>query len=686
MINLLRWILNPKRLLGLACAAFAIFWLFNGREIISRSPGQPEAELIADFKRSHPKVADWLAQQQDRLGVFNTAVAIESLQGRSLNPEALKQSIQIRARLTALYLDDLANDESVLWSHGTAIDAMSELPSETDAYLSELEAARADQDYWSLVRNDPVALSSALLKSNLEMRRDYRENQSWYVAMTEVLVANIGITPNANTSEEDAGFIELDDLLEVNNDGKPYLMTLVPNPREAPVEACIYYETFRQFGQVISMAARQGVPPKETTEVIVLNRDSLLHDDDEVAGAKVKDPTSMAARLVTLHRNRPSVWAAAQRDGYVLSFDELTPGLSQSVLEKHADLGAASLIVTQYRDVATQAAAIVDHYGELGVAVLAQYDGSENFHKLLRNANVDHRIAMVAVLKSDVGLESVLRDPAYIEKWIGEDGKELSDEWWVNVPLVGGIGKVAKNYATGVPSDLSEIGWAAWDVADVGLMIVSFGTSKIATEAAKQSAKQVGKSAAKKMTAAGIKRTVRAQAKPSAMARLLAVAKASKAATPIRWTTRTIISVKRGTTMGGKLIAASNRVIQTAKSIPPGVRKWAARGMLGASLYVRGPERIRALIKSANQYANNLIRDTIEAIPNAVAEAVDKIKQAAKEAVSGNFAMLLNFLIVGVSAVLAIAMFLDLGPQFSFASSSGRVSPRQRRNSRKRKK
>ena len=384
--------------------------------------------------------------------------------------------------------------------------------------------------------------------------------------MTEVLVEMIGKTPNASTGEEDADFISLDELLEVNNDGKPYLMTLVPKPKIAPVEACIYFETFRQFGEVISMAAKQGVPPKEATEVIVLNRDSLLNDGDEVAGDKVKDPRSIAARLITLYRNRPSVWAAAQRDGYVLSFDELTPSLSQSVLEKHADLGVASLIVTQYADVATQAAAIVDHYGELGVAVLVEYEGSERFQKLLQNANVDHRIAMVAVLKSDAGLESVLGDPDYIEKWIGEDGKPLANELWVSVPLVGGIGKVAKNYGTGVPSDWSEIGWAAWDVADVGLMIISFGTSKIASEAAKQGAKQVGKSATKKMVTAGIKRTIKAETKPSAMARLIATAKASNAATPIRWTSRSIISVTKGTKMmGAKLVDASKKVIATAE-------------------------------------------------------------------------------------------------------------------------
>ena len=682
MLFCLKWFLQPKRLLGIACGVFCLFWLVNGSEIISRTPGQSESKAIADFKRSNPKAADWLAQQQDRFGQFNTSVAIESLQGRVLNPEALKQSFETRARLTSLYQKDRAGDESVLWSHGTAIDAMSDLPDESNEYLTRLEEASADQDYWTLVRNDPVALSSKLLKSNLELRKHYQDNQAWYVEMTEVLVAMIGITSAVDTDEEDVGFIQLDDLLEVANEGKPYLMQLVPNPSETAVEACIYYETFRQFGQVISMAAKQGVPPKEATEVIVLNRDALLKDD-EIDGAKVKEPTTVAARLVTLYRNRPAVWAAAQRDGYVLSFDELTPGLSQPVLEKHAELGAASLIVTQYSDVATQAAAIVDHYGELGVAVLAQYDGSENFRKLLRNANVDHRIAMVAVLNSDVGLESVLRDPAYLDKWIDQDGKPLADEWWVNVPLVGGVAKVAKNVGTGVPSDWSEIGWAAWDVGDVALMALSFGTSKVLTEAAKQTSKQsakgIGKGAAKKLSEIGIKR-IPGTLKPSAMTRLVSAAKASKSAAPIRWTSRAVIHVTRATkTMGGKLITASNRVIQTAKRIPPGVRKWAARGMLGASLFVRGPERVRELVTSLNKYATGLVSDTINAIPKAVADAIEKVKQSARETAGGSVSLLVNILVIGISGLFAFAFLFDVWPRWSLAGPGVSTAPGKRK-------
>ncbi len=676
-MRFLRWITRPKRMLGIVFALFCVFWLYNGPEILSQKPGQAESNIIAEFTRSNPKAAAWIAQQQNRFGVFNTAVAIESLPGQSLNSEALKQSVEIRARLTSLYQQEQVTDPSVLWSHGTAIEAMNDIPGDADQYLTSLEEAKLDQDYWSLVRNDPVALSSKLLKSNLMLRKTYQDNRDWYLAMTEVLVAMIGITSDTSESEDDAGFIELDDLLIVANQSEPHLRQLAHDPIASPLEACIYYETFRQFGQTISMAAKQGVPPKEAAEVIILNRDVLLSESERLAGTKVEDPASVAAKLVTIYRDRPSVWVAAQRDGFVLSFDQLVPQHSQSVLQKHADLGAASLIVTQYADVATQAAAIVDRYGELGMAVLVQYVGSEVFYKLLQNANVDHRIAMVAVLQSDKGLESVLKDPSYIDKWIAETGDPIADQWWVNVPG-GGIAKVAVNYTQGVPSDWSEIGWAAWDVADVGLLVVSLGGTKMATEVGKQAAKQVGKSAASKLTKTGVRRLAGA-AKPTAMARFIKVAKASKVAAPIRWTSRTIISTVRSTTtMGGKLMTATNRVIQTAKSIPPGMRIWVARGLLGASLFVRGPDRIRKLIGSLTDIAREKLTDAIDTIPLALSDAIRRINQIAADAWSGEFSPLLNVCIIGVCAVVALCLLLDIGPQVSFVGSGGASSTRRR--------
>lgn len=691
MLKFLLSLCQPTRIIGALLLLFAGWWFFNGTEIVSPDENASTNKIFNSFIEMNPRLADFVADQRNRYGEFNTAVAIESLEGRTLNPEARRRSIEVRSRLTSLYSKDPAGDDSILWSHGTAIDALSELPEATEDYLAQLELAKQDGDYWSLVRNDPVALTSQLLREDKDLRKDYRQNRDWYLEMMEVLMAMLEVKVDANSQE--SGFVKLDDLLQVASDGKPHLMQLVPKPSENPIEACIFFETFRQFGEVIVMASAEGVSPKEAAEVIVLNRDALVTSDNEINGKKIADPAVMAARLIELNRKRPDVWNAAQRDGYVLSFDKLVPGLSQSVLEKHPDLGAASLIVTQYPDLATQAASIVNQYGDLGMAVLVQYNGSETFRELLLSADVDHRIAMVAVLKSDVGLESVLQDKRNLDKWIGKDGKPLEDQWWTNVPLAGGIAKVAVNYATGVPSDWSEIGWAAWDVADTALLVLSLGTSKVVTEGvkqtAKQAAKQVGKKAAQKLTKSGVKRAGIAAAKPTAMARLIGVAKASKVLKPIRWTVRTTIQLARVSgTAGSKLVAASGKVIRTANSIPPSVRKWAARGLLGASLFVRGPERIRALVSSINNYGKTLINDTIDAIPKAINDAMSRLKKEIRNLVGGNFATLIYMIVLVVAGLLAAMLLLNAKPQFAFASSSkgGKsTGPRKSTNTRKKK-
>jgi hypothetical protein len=675
MIAILKLFLRPKRLFALAFLIACVFWLYNGKALISRTNGSAESATVAKYKQENPKAADYITRAQDRFGQFNTAVALQATEGTYLNSEAMEQAVDLRARLVSLYREDRTNESDFLWSHGMAVDAMSGMQSEADAYLSKLETAKNDQDYWSVVRNDPVALSSELLKTDLALRQQYTDHRNWYISLIKVLVATIGVSDDSRPEEETASFIRLDDLLAVTRNSGPLLRGLVVKPTEAPIEACIYYETFRQFGDVISLTAKEGLPVKETVEVVILNRDNLLTDDEERNGSPVGNPTGVASRLIKLHHDRPSVWAAAQRDGYVLSFDELTPSLAQSVLEEHADLGPASLIVTQYSDVATQAAKIVQRYGQLGIAVLAQYEGSDRFRQLLRSGDVDHRIAMVAVLKADEGLEKALDNPKYVDKWIGDDGDPLKDQWWVGVPLVGGIAKVAVNYADGVPSDWSEIGWAAWDVADVGLMVVSLGTSKVLTsgakQAIKQTAKRTGKAAAKKMTKSGVKRSS-GVAGPTALSRMVSAIRTSKAVAPIRWTSRTIISVVgKGATMGGKLVATSQRIFQTATRIPASVRKWAFRGLLGASLFVRGPERVRILITALNDYAKEIVADAIKAIPQAISDAIEKIKEEANNMIGGNLAALAYLSIAALLGLAAIALFFDVGPRLSIAGGGG---------------
>jgi hypothetical protein len=689
--------LSLKRIFGLFFLILLTWWFFSGPEVISKFKGKEKQDEVCDiFIQKNPQLADFIATQKNRFGILSTAAAIESSKVHSLNSEVRRRSIEVRARLSSLFEKDYEKESPFLWSHGTAIDAMEGLPEETDNYLSKLEAAKQDPDYWSLVRDDPIALTSDLLEIDRNLRREYRKNRDWYQEMLEVLIEMIEIAEDEIEEDEKnkaGAFIRLDDLLRVVSDGKPYLMELVPNPRKTPIEACIYFEAFREFGKAIKLVAAEGVSPKEAVEVIILNRDAFYDYQEGSDVYSVEAPEIVALRLIQINRERPSVWKAAQLDGFVLAFDKLTPSLSQSVLEKHPDLGVASLIVTQYEDLASQAAKIVDEYGELGMAVLVQYEGSAIFQNLLRRADADHRIAMVAVLKSDVGLESVFTNPANIDKWIGENGKPLEPQWWENVPG-GALTKVIQNYSRGISSDWSEIGWAAWDVADFGLLVVSFGTASAATATAKQAAKQAtrqaarqtAKNAVKKLAEAGIRRAGTA-ARQSAMARLITILTKSGATTVIKWSAKIVIYLSRGaTTLLGKLVTACRNITNTVKSIPPGVRQWAARGLLGASLFVRGPERIRALVASINQYAVNLATDSIRSIPAGIEKAYEELKKS----VSGNLAFLSNaiyFLVLLVFGYLAVLCLHEGTPQLAFPNfGSGRKAGGRPSSSNSRKK
>ena len=119
---------QPRCLVGLLLLLFAAWWLFNGLSIITRDRNTTANTICDSYMKQHPKLADFIQNQRNRFGDFNTAVAIESLHDRTLNPEFRRHSIEVRTRLTSLYSKAPVGDESILGSHGMALDALRELP------------------------------------------------------------------------------------------------------------------------------------------------------------------------------------------------------------------------------------------------------------------------------------------------------------------------------------------------------------------------------------------------------------------------------------------------------------------------------------------------------------------------------------------------------------------------------
>ena len=117
-------------------------------------------------------------------------------------------------------------------------------------------------------------------------------------------------------------------------------------------------------------------------------------------------------------------------------------------------------------------------------------------------------------------------------------------------------------------------------------------------------------------------------------------------------------------------------------------RRWAARGLLGASLFVRGPERIRALVSALNEYGKKVVAGAIDAIPAAISDAMNRLKEEMSNLANGNVATLIYVVVLTGIGLLAAMLLLDLTPRFGFANSGagGQSSGRRKSTSIRKKK
>jgi hypothetical protein len=249
-------------------------------------------------------------------------------------------------------------------------------------------------------------------------------------------------------------------------------------------------------------------------------------------------------------------------------------------------------------------------------------------------------------MEGDVGLEKLASDPRYLAKLVDEQGTPRKADWWQAVPVVGGIANVARNFATDRPSDWSEMGWAAWDVVDAALIVGSLGASKVATEVGKQGLKTAARVAGREAAASAGTRTVAVAAtrtpsllegiaktsarSTSRAASGLAVSSTGKIAAAtaarvgilsasLRIGSRVVVLVARPMmAVSAKAFQTTRRVFAAAASMPPAIRLWVTRGLLGISLMARTP-RTAAIVASS-------IADFTTSVVDELGKRVDEIK------------------------------------------------------------
>lgn len=333
-----------------------------------------------------------------------------------------------------------------------------------------------------------------------------------------------------------------------------------------------------EWGDVLRPLARVRAPMLVSFTVLAQNLDAFRLDSPA-------DRTAAGTRLAALwseHDTSP-VWHQASLPsgvGVVRLYDR-APLDAGKVIGMYGDCYVASFLLDERyygKDDRLLSAAThaIAEWGEPGWAILVRFKESEEFKRLLTREDIGCRVVpYVLNFGPETAIAKLLDDPAWADRYFNPDGSLKHDKRYLieAFPFVGGISTVAKNWIRGYPCTMEEIGWAAFDVADIAVTVASFGAAAAATTTAKEGGRLAVKQGAKQAGGALLKKG----------GRYVLEASARKASSKL--TLRILRGVGRGLLTGGKwtVKALSGTVKVVAmpigkamaawKSLPPVVRK-----------------------------------------------------------------------------------------------------------------
>ncbi|MBL4771891.1 MAG: hypothetical protein JKY61_12310 [Planctomycetes bacterium] len=514
------WKHNPKMRAGILIALLAV--LVYKHEYFLRDPEavktrQEAEEMLGRLADSDPQAAAQIAKIKDKGKLRALEVAALSTEegGRrrsqiaDLGAEmALTGDVPYRARLAYIALDDpelrgVEAREEFLVSHGSAvqmIEAELGLPA-VDEYLQKLEECREDVSVWPLVRDDALALTLWRAGCAPEQLGFYRRSREWLSTPLATIYC----------SESRPQEMMPQDMEKLQrHEG---VLAILLN------EGALGYAGIQMVlthGSLIEQLWSQyQLDPIEVANVIFFNQDQVSPD----GGDHVKRGDAVT-RLAQVASDYPLVWLAAQETPLALRFHSDARHVAEEVLTEYGPDDVTSLIYTRFDPELKGVAAVpvaaeaIAKYGDLAIWVFGNYDHPDFVEQLvhwMENDQVGHRIVPFVVKFGESAFNKVNEDPGFVNRYFNEDGSRRVDEyqWLENVPG-GAAVNVARNWAKGHPCEWSELGWAALDVAELGLLVASAGTSSAGSAAAR-----VGTGTAKATVKAGVKGAAKGTIKTS---------------------------------------------------------------------------------------------------------------------------------------------------------------------------
>ncbi|MDR2116751.1 MAG: hypothetical protein LBP87_10280 [Planctomycetaceae bacterium] len=373
----------------------------------------------------------------------------------------------------------------------------------TTEYLHQLEKSSQNPDEWRRVRDNPMMVQLMISGVDRDGLEFYDREKEWLDDVLYLLLTSIDIDPkidhNINynidhnidrsidrtenvTSELSVAKLNsggskhdqwTQHLVETIRKNHPYFRDAIKeylqdSQIEIDTGLIFVFDIFERYGRTIQICInKEAIPLEELLGVMFSNPDYCERYSHS--------PENLAARLIHIRRQMPDVWEHADRQ-LVFQLADDVPDIANDLCRKFGTDDIAAFLYLNYSDAIRQASAAVNKFGDLAIYILNKYSGSELFKKYLKDFSLGVRLIPYAAMFEDKGLERLETNRAWLDKYFDTEGNPKQDKWYETLPG-GGAVKVAGNWAKGYPSEWSELGWAALDVTDAALLIVSLGTS-----------------------------------------------------------------------------------------------------------------------------------------------------------------------------------------------------------------
>ncbi len=681
-----------RHIIAVGLAASGVAYLFLGRSTTQRLAAvniRDEAgRFLDDQARNNPALADELARLRMSHGDLAVASKLKmdaDVAARKLNVPPLAEQLARHEPIHEITLIGLATStgmrvddpvfEEFLTNYDQAIRLMPDSAARADI-LSQLEQVARSPEDWRVVRQgfDTLLVWHAT-RQVPALWEFYKAEHDWLAeplmecALLEAAAADETLAVDENAS----GGARVCALLAAVQNHRD----LVQQARDVmPEELGLVLHVFEGYGDVLELAqGRYGLPLDETLEVIYANPGSLDSLGKE-AGTGHAGVEQQAALLDTIYKSNSNIWKHARTTPLALQLFLDAPTSADKILEDFGDNpGFLLQFYEAYRErngeteggehgdpVFANAAASLAKFGDLAAITLFEYRDNPYFRDALGNKDIGPRIVPFVARFPDK-LTAASKDPGYVNKHFDGEGKAIDDErWWEALPG-GSIAKVAKNWGSGYPCDWSELGWAAFDVVDVGLIFFTAGTSKVITGGAKAGIKTTGKLAGRSLD-----RMVRMQAKGKRV--LSAFGHTAASADDVARVTRVAAKPSMLRSFGQSLKSGMGKFSRSIESRADYLAK--RTGRLGGKAHATNWRRLGYALALFKVYAR---KDALDKAPEQIGETlaglVTEALQVAGEMLAGAAREFANR--AGLSVPVPIVHAVIVGCLFAAAFVSWRL-------------